>query len=1186
MLAFACAFTMFAGAAFTDQADINADNAEAVDLLTTLGIIKGYEDGSFDPEGTVDRAEMAKMIYTIRNGGNDNASAHVGNTTSFTDISGHWAEGYIKYLQNTGIVAGKSATQFAPDAQVTTAEAMKMALALAGYDEKNAGLTGIDWQKNTLTYATTIGLTDDVNSAMSAGCTRQDAAQILANALGATAVRYSAVVENFVNDSKSGLSFGGDPISVGRKWMDLWTSIGTLVKIDGQDLSIYPSQSDEADSDKDDGVVIKDFIRVGTDYSDLMGQKVKVLFEDGKNNSVIGVYAVPDNEVIVVNKNDVTADGARVRINDVSYSLSDELRVSIDGDEQTKHAYTSSDFEDAASANVLSFIDSDDDNKIDYVYEKTVTVAKVTYASSAQVVAGGETYRYADHNIAEDVAKDNWVIITKNLYNDNNDIVVAEMNEGSVEAFRNNSDPKEYRIGGEWYNAGRTADNADISASVREGVDVEYVAVNGILFYANRITGSDALQDVLFVMSSTQSGTHAEVMFPNGATDEIRVSDSSVAGWSEGNFYEYTQSGSTYRLAEINLEEGAYGDYSAITNADEDDMLTGDGAVDFTANDGTGKITKYGNYNIDDSADVIVYANDPGVLRAKHITGKQLKALTESMTVNGTDVNILADDDAFGGFYSEIKGGDKATVIAIKSPIGDADTFIDAFDDMTTFANYGFITGVVGRVNGTVQFYMWNGTDNVLVDSDSNDSALLVQGAVVGYDDVITNDDGSYTLVNATAVKATPGYIGWTDGTDFALYPHDSTNAVTEDTVSDFGTVLYVNTANTEEIDGYDCFIGVADGEVVSSADDDKGLVNALYVNDDLLIVDVTGAMNGKNADVVSKTTYNDVNLSKVDGNLFRSFQLVNRYTGETYGEDFVAYDSEYEIQFVAKADGVLYVDYNAADGTDDQDRAIPFSAGDNTDNNSTKIYIPVDNNVTVWTGTAAIEEPTGEGTILLDVKSGSATYDTANSGNPFVIEMVAQDTKHKAGYAELSVWTEKTGGVDVTDDFDTVNSDLRKLVEKAGSTATTLNLVTKKDTEAGDYWVQVEFDGVSDRIMITVNPEEITLITVDTLTNRPAAGDSEEVVLNKLANTIFATPTDCESTIEWDIDGLHKPVVSSDEMEYTITITPDKNHVLASSFTGASVNAAALAGQTGNSIDKVSVVNGSVVITFTYTVQ
>ena len=61
MLAFACAFTMFAGAAsFTDEADISENNRDAVELLTTLKIIKGYEDGSFDPEGTVDRAEMRR----------------------------------------------------------------------------------------------------------------------------------------------------------------------------------------------------------------------------------------------------------------------------------------------------------------------------------------------------------------------------------------------------------------------------------------------------------------------------------------------------------------------------------------------------------------------------------------------------------------------------------------------------------------------------------------------------------------------------------------------------------------------------------------------------------------------------------------------------------------------------------------------------------------------------------------------------------------------------------------------------------------------------------------------------------------------------------------------------------------------------------------------------------------------
>ena len=54
VLAFACAFTMFAGAAFTDQADIKVDS-DVVDTLVSLGIVEGFEDGSFQPNATVRR---------------------------------------------------------------------------------------------------------------------------------------------------------------------------------------------------------------------------------------------------------------------------------------------------------------------------------------------------------------------------------------------------------------------------------------------------------------------------------------------------------------------------------------------------------------------------------------------------------------------------------------------------------------------------------------------------------------------------------------------------------------------------------------------------------------------------------------------------------------------------------------------------------------------------------------------------------------------------------------------------------------------------------------------------------------------------------------------------------------------------------------------------------------------------
>ena len=87
VLAFACAFTMFAGAAFTDQADIKVKD-EVVDTLVELGVIEGFEDGSFQPNATVTRAQMAKMIYVLRTGNSD-ASAYNDDKTSFTDIGSH-----------------------------------------------------------------------------------------------------------------------------------------------------------------------------------------------------------------------------------------------------------------------------------------------------------------------------------------------------------------------------------------------------------------------------------------------------------------------------------------------------------------------------------------------------------------------------------------------------------------------------------------------------------------------------------------------------------------------------------------------------------------------------------------------------------------------------------------------------------------------------------------------------------------------------------------------------------------------------------------------------------------------------------------------------------------------------------------------------------------------------------------
>ena len=135
----ALAGTMLAGmltvgasaADFTDADSIK--NNEAVDTMVALNIINGKDDGSFAPEATVTRAEMAKMITVALNGGKDPVLG-TSSTPKFTDIGGHWAQKYIEYCANLGIIAGQGDGTFAPDAPVTGGAAAKMLLVALGYD--------------------------------------------------------------------------------------------------------------------------------------------------------------------------------------------------------------------------------------------------------------------------------------------------------------------------------------------------------------------------------------------------------------------------------------------------------------------------------------------------------------------------------------------------------------------------------------------------------------------------------------------------------------------------------------------------------------------------------------------------------------------------------------------------------------------------------------------------------------------------------------------------------------------------------------------------------------------------------------------------------------------------------------------------------------------------------------------
>ncbi|MBQ1418935.1 MAG: S-layer homology domain-containing protein, partial [Firmicutes bacterium] len=160
-------FTMaFAGQTKTSKDFKDASQiqyTEAVDVMVATGVINGYPDGTFGPQKTVKRSEMAKMIAVMMNGGED-VGDQFKSACPFKDSQNHWAAGYIAYCASEHIIDGRSADVFDPEAEVTGTEVAKMALTSLGYDSKIQGYTGETWAAAVLKDAKKNNLFDGLDS--------------------------------------------------------------------------------------------------------------------------------------------------------------------------------------------------------------------------------------------------------------------------------------------------------------------------------------------------------------------------------------------------------------------------------------------------------------------------------------------------------------------------------------------------------------------------------------------------------------------------------------------------------------------------------------------------------------------------------------------------------------------------------------------------------------------------------------------------------------------------------------------------------------------------------------------------------------------------------------------------------------------------------------------------------------
>jgi hypothetical protein len=471
--------TVSSNAAFKDADKI--EHTEAVEVLTSLGVLNGMGDGSFQPEGNVTRAQMAKMIAIIMLGADVNDSAFVGTSSDLTDINGHWAEGFIKFCVAQGIVAGKGNGKFDPDANVTTVEASKMLLVALGFSSDVQEYTGDQWAIKVTKDAATKKLLEDLSD-MKAGkaITRDEAAQMIWNTVQRGMIIKSAGQER-TNDGKITDSYR-DTDLIGPKVTLLEQTFEGKIFV-GRFAGNHDSGAAAEKGnilvygrlDTDDNSTPGQTNRPSTFPGDLaienVGEEYKVVFKEGKggidnrvdkNDTVYGMFKTDRTTVVSATLADIgdqKSDRARIVVSGTNYDTKNAVDVyynyvgtgapvgagavslaANDGNSTTNSSLTRA--LKVQSVDDVKFVIDPDDGKIELAFVTNYRPAYVTAVSSSKVTLSDiGSVDFEDNDVYSGVAKDDVVYYTRFYSNTSKDdatftIAKAETLEGKLSGYR------------------------------------------------------------------------------------------------------------------------------------------------------------------------------------------------------------------------------------------------------------------------------------------------------------------------------------------------------------------------------------------------------------------------------------------------------------------------------------------------------------------------------------------------------------------------------------------------------------------------------------------------------------------------------------------------------------------------------------------------------------------------------
>ena len=832
--------------------DIKGTWAESyIEYCAANGIIAGRGNNKFDPTGTVSATEAAKMLLGVL-GYSAEKSGLVGNDWAInTNVLAN-QNGLYKKLSNLNantLLTRDNAAQMIYNAL----DADMVELNAAGnYTTSQYSYTGTESVVTGTERVWVVKIKDSsVNDAIKAldGSvynSRQDAIDTLKEANGGTTPLDTG---KYTLEQKTQNVYGENTVTkyadetMGHKYLSLITDgDAVLTDVEKDSKGTYTLYMN--------GITTKgQYTKVEGDYSNLIGQKVEVLYKDREN--VYGVYASTDSSLIVestagkvgtLSNNEVKIDGTTYKVDSNVTTTALYTGKLIDGLDVGGN-----------KAAAVKAYDNDDNGKIDTVVYVPFTAAKVTYVGEKSFNTDVNTnVKFEDVNAYDDMAKNDYVIKSDaaSTVDDTDTYVLAETVKGKIEATKSNS----VRIDGTWYNYVTTTPDKDLALDST----VKAAVLNGYIVKSEVVTASHELKDYALIVNTAKdiNGEQAKLLFADGTTKVVTTDvayDGNSGRAGIGDLVTYEVKKGEYVLTKAETSDKDKAGFDLIL------------ANTYENKSGKGKI---GGESIADDAVIFVMDNN-----------------NKYSTMTGADF-AKYDKDSVKAIKNAYANKDNST--GYNSVVLAYATLNQKVNSITS--NYGYVTSAVSTTKNndgeTVSsFTFWDGATEHK-DIMTDEKVSLSKGDIFTYEE---NKDGSYTVTEVdnllrTAIIAYNEKNGDIRFTDASLSDKGSNvdADITKDTV-----IIGINS---------DDKAGVAGAvPTIAIETDESGVyqANAYYVmgaGDEvkLLVVDTYGNIPAVNSVITVtdpsnlKDTWNKYTDVRLDASKISKAERVNVPAGKT----------------------------------------------------------------------------------------------------------------------------------------------------------------------------------------------------------------------------------------------------------------------------------------------------------------